>query len=100
VFDRTVSELASYTLQLEGLENLKQLETMFWKGFLDWHEAIEDIIAEGDKVWIRYRVAGTNTGESSYSGITLVPTGKKIAFTAVSIYRIVNGKLVEGWDGL
>ena len=87
----------NHTLQLRGLESLKQLETMLWKGFPDWHETIEDIIVEGDKVWVRYKVTGTHTGESSYSGITLAPTGKKIAFRAVSIYRIVNGKLVEGW---
>ncbi len=29
--------------------------------------------------------------------ITYAPTGKSITFTAVSIYRIVDGKVVEGW---
>ncbi|MCP8304029.1 MAG: ester cyclase [archaeon] len=73
-------------------EGLKQLFNMGFKGFPDWHETIEDIIAEGDKVWVRLTYTGTHTGE--FFG--LAPTGKKVTMTAVAIYRIVNGKLVEG----
>ncbi len=55
---------------------------------------IEDIIAEGDKVWVRFKATGTHKGE--YRG--LAPTGKKITVMGVDIYRIVNGKVVEtGW---
>ncbi len=35
--------------QLRGLEEYKQFITMLRKGFPDFHETIEDIIAEGDK---------------------------------------------------
>jgi predicted ester cyclase len=82
-----------------GPEGVKQLFNMGYKGFPDWHETIEDIIAEGDKVWIRLTYTGTHTGEF----LGLAPTGKKITSMAVAIYRLVNGKLVEGWfvtDGL
>jgi predicted ester cyclase len=64
---------------------------MFHTGFPDFHGTIEDIVAEGDKVWIRVTYRGTHTGK--YLG--LAPTGKKITFTAVQIYRIVAGKVVE-----
>ena len=47
-------DYVNHTLQLRGLESLKQLETEIFKGFPDWHETIEDIIAEGDKVCVRY----------------------------------------------
>jgi len=50
---------------------------------------IEDIIAEGDKVWVRFKATGTHTGE--YRGLT--PTGNKITVVGVEIYRIVNGKV-------
>ena len=75
-----------------GPEGLKQLFNMAFKAFPDWHETIEDIIAEGDKVWVRLTYTGTHTGE--FFG--LAPTGKKVTMTSVAIYRIVNGKLVEG----
>jgi predicted ester cyclase len=75
-----------------GKEGVKQLFIMGRIGFPDWHEAIEDIIAEGDKVWVRLTYTGTHTGE--FYGFA--PTGNKITMLAVAIYRLVNGKLVEG----
>ena len=85
-------DYVDHTHQQQGLENLKQLFNMGFKGFPDWHETIEDILAEGDKVWVRLTYTATHTGE--FFG--LAPTGKKVTMTAVAIYRIVNGKLVEG----
>ena len=81
--------------ELRGLESYKEFEAMFIKGFPDCSEIIEEIIAEGDKVWVLEKVTGTHTGEWNLFGITLAPTGKKITFTAVWIYRIVDGKVVE-----
>jgi len=75
-------------------EGLKQLFNMGLKAFPDWHETIEDIIAEGDKVWVRLAYTGTHKGE--FGG--LAPTGKKITAMDVDIYRIVNGKLAEYWS--
>ena len=66
---------------------------MFYRGFPDAHFAIEDIIAEGERVWIRETEIGTHNGE--YLGIS--PTGKKITISTVSIYRIVDGKIAEAW---
>jgi len=84
------------SLQVRGLEAYKQLLTIFLKGFPDWHETIEDIIAEGDKVWVRFKDTGTHTGE--YRG--LAPTGKKVTETGVLIWRIVDGKIAEKESGV
>ena len=75
-------------------EGLKQLFNMGLTAFPDWHETIEDIIAEGDKVWVRLSYTGTHKGEF----IGLPPPGKKITSKAVDIYRIVNSKLAEYWN--
>ena len=77
----------------EGMESYKQHLTIFYKGFPDYHVTIEDIIAEGDKVCVFIIFSGTNTGE--YLG--LLPTGKKISVKSLTIKRIVDGKIVEGW---
>ncbi len=77
-----------------GREGLKQLIAGGLNAFPDWHETIEDIIAEGDKVWVRLTYTGTHKGE--FMGLS--PTGKKIEAKAVDIYRIVNGKLAEYWN--
>jgi C-1 hydroxylase len=76
------------------VEEYKQYITAFSKGFPDFHETIEDIIAEGDKVWVRFPFTGTQTGE--YRG--LAPTGKKITAEIVDIFRIVDGKVAEWWE--
>jgi steroid delta-isomerase-like uncharacterized protein len=74
-------------------EGLRKLFIIGFTGFPDWHETIEDIIAEGDKVWIRITYTGTHTSE--FMGVA--PTGKKVSMAGVDIYRIENGKLIEYW---
>jgi predicted ester cyclase len=86
-------DFVDHTHQQQGLESLKEVFIEAYKGFPDLHETIEEIIAEGDEVWVRLTYTATHTGE--FFGIA--PTGKKIKFSAVAIYRIVNDKLVEGW---
>jgi len=81
--------------ELRGLDSFKKYETDFIKAFPDYHETIEDIIAEGDKVWVHFKVVGTHTGEWNFFGISLPPTGKKITYTGVGIWRIFDGKVVE-----
>ena len=53
------------------------------------------MIAEGDKVWVHFKVSGTHMGEWSLFGITFPPTGKKITYAGVGIWRIADGKVVE-----
>ena len=76
-----------------ALEGAIEYTEMILKAFPDFHATIEGIIAEGDKVLARVKITGTHTGE--YLG--LAPTGKKITVRAVDIWRIVDGKFVEGW---
>jgi steroid delta-isomerase-like uncharacterized protein len=55
---------------------------------------LEDLIAEGEKVVVRYTFHGTHQGE--WRG--LPPTGKAVTFTGIFICRILDGKIVEGWE--
>ena len=80
---------------LQGLESFKQFETLFIQAFPDYQEIIEDIIAEGDKVWVHFKVTGTHTGNWAVLGMTLPPTNRTISYTGVSMWRIVDGKVVE-----
>ena len=95
VFDELVDpDYIDHQHGQQGREPFKQLFTMAFSGFPDWHEAIEDIIAEGDKVWVRVKATGTHTGE----WMGLAPTAKKVTTEMVDIFRIENGKLVEYRD--
>jgi predicted ester cyclase len=55
---------------------------------------IEDLIAEGEKVVVRYTYRSTHQGP--WRGVP--PTGKPVTFTGIFIYRILDGKIVEGWE--
>jgi len=75
------------------LEGLKQWARAVFGGMPDLHVTIEDMIAEGDKVTKRYTTRFTWTGE--FMGMP--PTGKQATEHGTSIYRIVDGKIVEIW---
>ncbi len=87
-------DFIDHTHQLRGVEAYKRYIGVFIQAFPDFHETIEDIVAEGDKVWVRFTFTGTHTGE--YRG--LAPTGKTITVTAVDIFRVIDGKVVEEWE--
>jgi len=76
-----------------GLPALRAWFAMFAAAFPDWHITIDDIIAEGDRVVLRYSANGTHLGEMQ--GIPA--TGKPYAQNAIVIYRLNNGKIVQGW---
>ena len=83
------------TNQYHSREEVKQFYTRVFKDFPNFHRTIEDIIAEEDKVCIHLNATATHTGEWNFLGVTLAPTGKKIEYTAVNIWRIRDGKIVE-----
>jgi steroid delta-isomerase-like uncharacterized protein len=70
-----------------------------WKkwhvAFPDLHFEVEDVIAEGDKVVTRWVLTGTHKGE--FQGIPA--TGKSIRVTGMSLDRLANGMIAEGFDG-
>jgi steroid delta-isomerase-like uncharacterized protein len=62
-------------------------------GFPDVQVNVEDVVTEEDKAVVRYTIRGTHTG--NFFGMPA--TGKAVCMTGISMYRIVDGKLVEGW---
>ena len=88
-----------YPLHFPGLpapvdrEGHKQLVLMFRAGFPDWREAVDDVIAEGDKVVIR--VTGSGTHEGEFQG--MAPTQVRVTATGIGIGRIENGRIAEAW---
>lgn len=85
--------------EIRGVEAMQEFLKASFTTFPDWHEKIEFMIAEGDKV--AYMTTGTATHTGPMGDIP--PTGKKVAVTNFIIQRIENGKIAEtwiGWDNL
>jgi steroid delta-isomerase-like uncharacterized protein len=79
--------------EIHGPEGGKQFTAMMRSAFPDFHYTVEEEIGEGDRVVHRWTVRATHEGE--FQG--LPPTGKQVTITGISIYRVADGKLVEGW---
>jgi predicted ester cyclase len=77
---------------LRGLEGAKELIDL-WSAISNRKVTIEDSLAEGDRVAMRFTISGKHTG--SLMGIA--PTGKSINVTASGIFRIVDGKATDNW---
>lgn len=62
--------------------------------FPDLRFTIDDVIAEGDKVVMRWSSHGTFTGTLGQ----VEGRGQKVEITGISIFRIESGKIIESWD--
>ena len=54
---------------------------------------VEDVVAENDRVVVRWTNSGTHVGE--FAGIPA--TGKTFTINRIDVYRVVDGHLCEHW---
>ena len=54
---------------------------------------VDDLIAEDDRVVVRWTLRGTH--QRDFAGIAA--TGRPIALKGIAIYRVDDGKLMERW---
>jgi len=78
---------------IQGVEAFKQAAKLYFTAFPDLHLTIEDLIAEGDRVVVRFTYRATHQGD--FMGIPA--TGKQVVVPGIGIMRIVNGKVLEEW---
>jgi predicted ester cyclase len=81
--------------EVRGIEEgARQFAATFREAFPDLETIIEDMVAEGDTVVIRFRGSGTHDGETEPFG---PPTGEQMEITGITIKRLSDGKIVEAW---
>jgi len=76
-----------------GPDSIRGGVEMIRRAFPDFHVAVEDLIAEGDRVAAFLTMSGTNEGDYRRGGAT----GKRGTMRAFFIWRIADGKLAESW---
>jgi steroid delta-isomerase-like uncharacterized protein len=76
-----------------GPEGVRKEVSLYRNAFPDLLFAIEDIIAEDDKVVTRLTASGTHQG--NLPGIPA--TGKRATMSGIVITRYENGRAVEAW---
>ena len=79
--------------ELRGPEPLKARVAQFRAAFPDLTITIDDLVAADDRVVVRITLRGTHRG--TFAGIA--PTGRALAAEGISIFRLADGQIVEGW---
>lgn len=79
---------------LRGPQAFEGFHEAFLNAFPDLRVLLEDVIAEDDKVAIRWTLTGTLKGE----GLGVRATGRPMKITGMSILRARNGVIVEAWN--
>jgi steroid delta-isomerase-like uncharacterized protein len=80
--------------EIHGPEEFAKFVHEIRGGFPDIKIELEDIFGAGDKVVMRWSAVMTHTGDA----LGLPPSGRTVRSRGISIARIEDGKIVEGWD--
>lgn len=78
----------------QGKAGFKQFFEQMFEAMPDFNYTIKKIVAEGDTVMMY----STTTATHSREWLGNPPTGNKLNFDVVDIFRIENGKIAEHWD--
>jgi predicted ester cyclase len=79
-----------------GPEGMKQALTYYHSASPELEATIDDIFAAGDRVALRWSARATHLGE----WLDVPPTGHHFTMSGITIYRIAEGKAVEGWNSI
>jgi len=78
---------------LSGRDALMDFLRHEFRAFPDAVETIEDVLCDGDKVAVRHRFSGTQTGPLG----DLPASGQRATAEYIAIYRIEDGAIAEAW---
>jgi steroid delta-isomerase-like uncharacterized protein len=99
--EETIDELLAPTIDglMEGREirsvsAFKEARRELLTAFPDLVVTVDDVIEDGNKVAVRWRLTGTHRGD----GLGLPPTNKPISTRGITWAELENGQVVRGYD--
>jgi steroid delta-isomerase-like uncharacterized protein len=79
--------------QGNGLADFKARVSTLLTAFSPCTFTIEDVVAEGDRVVVRWHSSGTHSGEF----LGMPPTDREYTIAGIDIHRLADGRMVEHW---
>ena len=80
--------------EIRGPEEFVKFVREIRGAFPDIKVKVEDVFGADDRVVLRWSAIMTHTG----TALGLPPSGRTVHSQGITIARIVDGKIVEGWD--
>jgi predicted ester cyclase len=90
---RDLDAVGEFFVDERLVEGVKSGCFRYFEAFPDMHVALDDLIAEGDRVFLRSTLTGTHDGE--YKGIP--PTGRHVATECAEVFRVSDGRFGGYW---
>jgi predicted ester cyclase len=98
----------------QGAEQMKQSVGLYRALAPDLHVTVDQLIAEGDAVMVRWTARGTHTGTvqglapadvlgQEHDGFhlrllsTIRPDGRQLSFDGVAVFQLTNGQVAAVW---
>jgi steroid delta-isomerase-like uncharacterized protein len=79
--------------QGNGRRDLKARVAAILGAFNPMRFSIEDVVAEGERVVVRWTQTGTQSG--NFMGVP--PTGKEVTIAGIDIHAVRDGRMAEHW---
>jgi predicted ester cyclase len=84
----------------QGLAGTQATIRGYFETFPDMHTQLDDVIVGGDRVVARLTITATHSHpvQLGPNAPVFQPTGKKLTWGGIEIWRVADGKFVEHWD--
>ena len=93
ILAQNVAFLGSFGSPQKGHEGIIQYAELVRSAFPDFHNTVEDLIAEGNKVAACLTHRGTHHGEI----YNVKPTGRKVHYIGTAIFVFRDGLIGNAW---
>lgn len=80
--------------QERGRASVKKYIALLRATFPDLHVTVEETFSSGDRVVARLTFRGAHRGNL----LGDAATGRTVTWTGIDVYRVVDGRIVEGWS--
>jgi steroid delta-isomerase-like uncharacterized protein len=77
-----------------GTDSIKAWHQSTWESFPDLHYTVDELVAEQQRVVLRWTATGSQLGPFG----PIPPTGKTATYCGVHFFTVVDGKITDLWS--
>jgi steroid delta-isomerase-like uncharacterized protein len=83
----------SLAVEVAGIAGFKGYVRLVQTAFPDFHNTVEELVVEDDRVVARLTYRGTHRGPL----FDLAATGRRVSYAGIALFRITGGRIASGF---